>query len=45
MIKNVILGDIINIHRSRSGPVNGDDLTGIDFSMVAGIIVGDNVSE
>ena len=43
MIKHVILGDIINIHRSCSGSVDGDDLTGIDSSMVTGIIVGDDV--
>lgn len=45
MIQDVIRGDVINIHRSRSGSVDGNSLIGIDLITVTGIVMGDNMSE
>ena len=45
MIQDVILGDIINTHRSHSGSVDGNGLIDIDLIAVTGVVMGDNVSK
>ena len=45
MIQDVILGDIINTHRSHSGSVDGNSLIDIDLIAVTGVVMGDNVSK